>query len=587
MTHPAPTPLAATHQNHIKTHGVQLIRLTGDTTERARQHGKFLASLDAEVQKRLPLRPLAQKNQTLLSRALFPHSPTSRKFFSKLYESIIDHRAKQLSPSERALVSALFQDSGMPPELFWRSLFQPDFLMVLAAISTQKIQSRLLEGFPGCTAGAFLPAGEERAFFLRNLDYPLASYWERVPAVYYHEPTDSQKYLNISALGVHAAGLTAWNESGITFSLNAHFTKKISLRGTPIFFLGDQIIREAKCLDDAIRLCKKFKTIGSWMLLIASFTERRAVSIELSNGKTWIREMDPSIDQGTLAHANLFLCPEFQRQTLHFSGAVNEDSELRKKEMESRLSSAFLQKKDQAAELLVALGDHLDRSTGEIRIFGNTVSVVTTVQSSMISPNENSFYLSTHPETPTGLGPYLKLPFHWAELNESVLDQTPLPYPVAYSKEFKQALHEYHEAYVLWHVEHSAAAQVLKPLTTATQILPTDPHLQMQRGYFELMAGSVERALECFNHAVNEARSGKLSAHTRAVAHYFLAVCLDLLNSSSRHKAISHYQLVLSFVNLDAKLRKKTLKRLKKPFGDRERIKIEPDLQFVEPLQYP
>jgi hypothetical protein len=576
-------------KNNLFLHGVHLLRLQGNALERASQHGQFIGALSAAEKTRLPLVPLSQKNQTLIARALLPHSPLARKFLGRVYETLIQNRAQKLRPEYRAMVKAVLSETGMPADIFWLSLYQPDFLMALAALSTPKVQAKLFEGFPGCTAGALLPDNHSPAFFLRNLDYPLASYWERMPTVFYHEPTDGQKYVNISALGVHTAGLTAWNESGITFSLNAHFSKKVSLSGTPIFFLGDEIIQQAKNLDEAIRICKKFKTIGSWMLLLASFNERKAVAVELSNGEAWVREMDHAPGAGQIAHANAFFCPAFQNDVLHFSGAIQEDSDLRKQRMDALLQKSFEQKSKNPADVLAALGDHLDLATGSTRIFGNTISVVTTVQSSMISPHENCFYLSTRPETPTGLGPYLKLPFAWNELNDEVLQQKPIAPALSYLEDFKRALHEYHLAYVLWHVEHVSPGEVLTHLRRAIEILPHDAHLQMQCGYFELMAGSAERAQRRFADALDEAKCGKLSANAKAVALYFYGACLDLaapLSPGSREAALRAYQLALATPALDEKLKKKAQFRLKKRFLARDSRKIQPDLQFVEPLTY-
>ncbi len=570
-------------ESHILA-GVRLIRLQGNDDARARQHGNYLQSLTHEQKKRLPFTPLAKKNQYLISRALLSQSKTLSPLATLLtqsYEGIVKNRWKSIPKHYQKRLDPFIEQSGIDPNICHLALFQPDLLMILAALATDKVKGLFMEGMPGCTAGAFFPNQDEPSYFLRNLDYPLASYWEPNNAVFYHEPSEAQKYVSIAALGMHTAGLTAQNESGIAFSLNAHFAKKFSLRGTPIFFLGDDIMREARTLDDVIRICKRFKTMGSWVIIAASFQERRAISIELSGGKVWVREDEPLSENKKgprmICHANGFLNPDFESDTLHFPQSLLLDLYARKNAMESSLKN----KGDHLSlnQALLALGDHTDPISGKTRIFGNTVSVVTTVQSVLFSPNEKSFYVSNRSETPSGLGPFLKLPLSWSDIDDTTFSQIPYSPTTIYSEEFIAALHEYHLAYVIWHVDHGSLEQTLQHLRRATEIYPSDPHVQLQRAYFEIMSGNLTLATHCLQTA-----QPNLSPSLSTVADYFLGACHDL--HGNREMALRSYQKVLGSTQSDDQLKDKAKKRLTKRYTASEAKRIEPDLQFTEPVQY-
>ena len=550
--------------------GVKMIRLHGTREERAIQHGNFIRALSESQKTRLPMGPLAQKNQYLLKRAGFPH------FLSRIYEFIIEHHWKRLPTQDKALLEPFIAATGLNATELKRALFQPDYLMVLAALATDKVKGLFLEGMPGCTAGSFIPKNGHSSYFFRNLDYPIASYWELMNTVFYHEASDSQSYINVAALGMHTAGLTGWNESGIMFSLNAHFSKKISLRGRPVFFLGDEIMRNAHSLAEVIEICKNFKTIGSWVFIVSSFEEKKSIAIELSDGKVWVRDSE----NGNLCHANGFMNPEFQKNTLHFPQSVLQDLYIRKNRMDQILKN--FPETPLLSEVLQTLGDHHDPMSDATRICGNTISVITTVQSVVFSPNEKCFYLSSRKESPTGLGPYLKLPNQFDKIDSATLTQKPIEPSFSYSENFKLALREFHKAYVNWQVDHLGIDNTLLHLRNAKEHLPHDPSLLIQLGYFELKSKNYTEANACFQ-KVLESENEK-TTFLSSLCHYFLGNSHDLLGL--REAALKHYQSCISQKYTDIKLKQKAKKKIKAPFAEKNLEKLTPDLQFIEPVEY-
>jgi tetratricopeptide (TPR) repeat protein len=546
------------------------LHLTGTRKERALQHGQFVHGLSAAEKKSLAFTPLSQKNQTLIKRAT-EHLLGAGNILSKAYEAFVLSRFFKLPAAYRDRLAPFAKSSGLSLKTIWLSLYQPDFLMLLAGFSGEKTRNQFASGMPGCSTMSIESGGH--IYFLRNLDYPAAGYWEKKPAVFYHEPSEPglQKFVSISSLGIDTAGLTGWNESGIAFSLHAHFAKKVNLDGAPIFFLGEEILENAKTLDEAINIAEKFKTIGSWALNITSFHENKSICLELSGKQVRKRESK----NGILAHANDFQAPEFQKGAIHFNTAVFEDSVSRKLSLEK----AAERLKDQFTwpEGFAALGSHVDAMTGELRIFGNAPSVVTTIQSIGFDPKEKCIYLSTRNETPTGLGPYLKLPFHFQDLNGN---ESVVPAKLHYNELFLKALHLYHEAYVSWQVKGESSDVALGLLREAASVRPDDPHLSLQLGYFELTSGSAKNAHTCFEQALQ----GKLTLNLEHVAHYFRGASSDLLGH--RKDALRDYQAVLNHTEVDPTLANKAKRRLTEAFQTKHLKFISTDLQFAEPIDY-
>ncbi len=295
---------------------LHLLRLTGKPLERGQQHGEAIKKILSSSTDPLALHVLAHKNQVLIERAI------RTKMLGPVYEALILKVLMPRLPKEmRDIVETTIRASGTESKEAWLALFQPDMVMVLAAATTERFQNLFLEGIPGCSSAIVTQSPEHEFYFSRNLDYPAASAWERWPTIFYHEPDQGQKYFHVASLGIHTAGLTAANESGIAFSLHAHFSKKFQLGGTPIFFAGGQLLENSYCLDDAIKELKKFKPIGNWAFNLASFKENKAISVELSEGKVFVRESDP---QGSLAHTNGFQNQELWPNQLHFTSAVVE-----------------------------------------------------------------------------------------------------------------------------------------------------------------------------------------------------------------------------------------------------------------------
>jgi tetratricopeptide (TPR) repeat protein len=145
-----------------------------------------------------------------------------------------------------------------------------------------------------------------------------------------------------------------------------------------------------------------------------------------------------------------------------------------------------------------------------------------------------------------------------------------------------KALHHFHQAYVSWQVRGDPPEVAHAFLIQAIESWPKDPHVLMQLGYFELIAGQTREAQQHFDQCLSI--SG-LGSHHRDLCQYFKGAALDILGN--REEAIRAYQTITGRAHAVPSLLQKAKRRLNRPFTRKNALRIEPDLQFVEPLNYP
>jgi len=95
----------------------------------------------------------------------------------------------------------------------------------------------------------------------RNLDYESQGVFDRNPAVIYFHPEKAGElnYGSVTSLGIHTAGITGFNEAGITLGLHQTFVDAVSRTGTPILSVTERVVREARTLDQALQMLQSAK----------------------------------------------------------------------------------------------------------------------------------------------------------------------------------------------------------------------------------------------------------------------------------------------------------------------------------------
>ncbi|OFZ22872.1 MAG: hypothetical protein A2X94_17610 [Bdellovibrionales bacterium GWB1_55_8] len=474
---------------------------------------------------------------------------------------------------------AIADATGLPYKLCLESMLQPDALMLISRLSVMKHFLRELpsSGLPGCTSAVALKQWTKGGKLLvcRNLDYPIVGPWEKQTTVVFNFParaSGEMPHVSVTSAGIPVAGLTAINVEGLTLAAHAHFGKDVSLRGRAIVNIGDEIISRARTIGEAADIARRYRRIGNWAFVISSAREHDAAVIEMSPTQTRVRHAD----DGFIAHTNLFQTDLRQREGL-ISGGSYEDMVGRVCRIRQILERdrGSLEPK----HLTAALGDHVDSETGEERVVGNIISVVTTIASIVLEPEGQRIWVSNRDESPTGIGNFLDVDL--AKFWNTPSEERLLPGYRPKCAALIQGAGLYREAYRAWHMnnhEPDFREKTLNALRRTLEIIPSD-------GYVWVQAGIVAFSLRRFDESrqfLEQAGQLRLSAHVAQVRDLFLARCRDI--AGDRQSAIALYRKYLTIA--DPKLRRAMKEGFRRRYRVSDTVRLMLDLQFADALQY-
>lgn len=567
---------------HRTLRGIQFIRVRGDSVERARAHAVLLREQVISG----ALLALAKKNEWLIRRGpgLLTYRPVQDlavHFYKKLLLPVMDaHCSKQ----ERAMLRAAADETGLSYEFLRETFFQADAMMLLARTSMMKhlLPEWIPSAFPGCTSAVALNnwTRDGKLLACRNFDYVIVGPWEKNSTVVFNEPTDPGEipYTSITTAGVHFGGVTSMNREGLTLTTHAHFGRNVSLQGTSIVMIGDEVIRTCKTIGQAVDLLKKRTRCANWAFVMASAKENEAAVIEMTPNKIHVRQTE----DGFISHTNFFHGEHLRKEEALLSGAYCEDLQARICRIRTLLEAK--RGKLQPSHMSVALGDHIDPMTGEERVFGNTLSVVTTVKSVVFEPDNQRFWMGAREESPVCLGDYIEvnLDRFWKETPEAYeKSMSVLPHYQPKNPKLIEAVHHYRDAYRAYHMDNHEpdfAENTLTAVKKALAAFPSDGHLWVQAGLVAFKCEKFKQAKKYFEGS----RSRKLSEHVSFVRDLYLARTLDLLGL--RAKAIPLYRNGSQVQ--EPKLQKAFKKGLKSEFRKSQIPKIMIDLQFPDTFLY-
>jgi tetratricopeptide (TPR) repeat protein len=226
----------------------------------------------------------------------------------------------------------------------------------------------------------------------------------------------------------------------------------------------------------------------------------------------------------------------------------------------------------------------MDYFSGQERVFGNTVSVVTTIKSAVFDPERQKFWVGCREESPIGLGSYYEVDIDrfWKESHEEYEQKEELlPGYVPRDPRLLDGIRHYREAYRSYHMGNHEADYELKALShlrKAVAAFPSDGHLWIQAGIVAFKLKDFDEAKSYFEGS----RSRVLSQHVSCVRDLYLARCWDL--SGMRQQAVELYRKHQN--THEPKLRKAFRKGLRRPYRAWETLRMLVDLQFPDTFQY-
>ena len=149
----------------------------------------------------------------------------------------------------------------------------------------------------GCT-GFVVPESSQQGVQLssiglvhgRTLDGDLMRSWTQHPVIFLIRETGKLAYLASGSAGlIYPGGISGTNEAGISVSLHQMYSSRTQVSGpsnstiiAPA--LQEKVLREARSINDAMRIAQSLKSMASWTILISDAKTGESASIELTDG---------------------------------------------------------------------------------------------------------------------------------------------------------------------------------------------------------------------------------------------------------------------------------------------------------------
>ncbi len=334
----------------------------------------------------------------------FPHNLVVPLLQKIVDPGLVNQLVKQVPDHARDRILGVAAGAKLPFQKLLTPLVLPDLLPLLQAYAGRLGAVNFIDVSPpplfGCSS--FVHNGKK---FLqaRNLDFPGVGYWDRYPVIQMMAPKNTLRYIGFSTAGVPVAGITGVNEAQISVALHQHYCFETNLKGHLPFVIGEEILRRARSLNEALEILRNFKVASSWAFVVADGKTRKAFVYEThpkAAGIRWLNENNP-----TLTHSNFYQTAEPAAKEYATTERMVWDNYSRAK----RLKQIIEKSGDNfdISEAVKAISDHWDPYWETEKIMNRTVSQIYNVQS-VVWDLENMKAYFAEGDAPVQLGQYFE-----------------------------------------------------------------------------------------------------------------------------------------------------------------------------------
>lgn len=253
---------------------VPVLHLEGSIEDVARSHG---ALLKRHPEGRVVIEHFANLIPARLrDDGKYRDRPITRGLLEFLFQHfvrnlIIDHVPERYQAGYREFAAA----AGLPERAMWDALTLPDAAMRALSFSASAAAPALPTNL-GCTS-IIWNSGNSSVLHGRNLDYSGVGIWDRHQLILHVVPSEGLAHVAVSALGIPTAGLTAFNEAGLSLAVHQLNLSDTRASGTPMPVISAEIIRNARSIDDAITIIRGFPRAAGWAYVLSQGRDRAVI----------------------------------------------------------------------------------------------------------------------------------------------------------------------------------------------------------------------------------------------------------------------------------------------------------------------
>jgi len=548
-----------------RTHGLNVLSVSGTYYEMGRQHGSLLAD---EI-RRGPI-PYYRTFVEKIMRGAAP-GVLGRVARRAMQETVGRRVAQQMPDFALETIRGMADGAGLPFAEVLEGCTMPDQLVWLAGkvIGLKgvppAVRHRLSLGL-GCTSALAWGAAttDGKLYHARNLDYHGVSCWPSTSTVAFHRPASGQRYVSCTAAGVVLGGFTAMNEAGLTLTVHQHmFTDRAALGGTPIATVGDIVMREAKNLADAEAILARHRPIGCWTYLVADGHAKEVLCWEEDPQRHVARRISAATGESTFGYANIYLDPEL--------GATERDlfpTYWRHNHGRYARANEILQERHGALDAEGMAGILADVGDPRCRL-RDSIAMTLTVGSVVFRPEDGILWVGTG-EAPTSHGTFVPFSLHTGDVAPGVAPFTP---GERFDPKARDAFEHWRKAYVAY-VDHESVPDTRRALAMACTLAPEQPTYHAVAGLFALKECDTKEATRMLDTAIE---LGHPDEQRLASFHLFRGRAHDV--AGDRAAASRDYRAVLG-QHADPNVRDAAQKGLRRAYTPRDARKLHVDLSL-------
>jgi hypothetical protein len=444
----------------------------------------------------------------------------------------IFHKAnrKRIGDSLLAHTKGFTAALGLPSVEGERIVLFPDILHFLAGKSLAPM------AMPGCSAFYARDAATHggKQIIGRNFDFFGRGLWDEYQCVKVFRPKDSQAFMWIGALGLPVGGF-AMNESGICVMPFTNFMKDVGISGRPLFAIIQELLENAFCLDDAVRIMEQGKRIGGLSLMICDTHGRDACAV----GFTARRMEVIRPEEDFLIRTNHHLTDKMKEIQVAPT-AWYRHSSARYMRIEELLREKY--GKLTLNDAVGIMSDTIDPREKRKSLVGDIVAAMNNAMSIVLSPDDDAIFISNglfpvcHGDTYIGF----RLSAMFSGKGE-VAAAEDLPGSGKLNDIEKEAVLHYEEAWTEY-LDRFDSAKAVYHLRRAAELAPEEPIFDRMAGLFLMKQGKYEDALP---HLRKNADAQYKDARMKAESLLWLARCGDL--AGRREQALGLYSRAIEF----------------------------------------
>lgn len=275
-----------------KCDNLKVLVLKGTPVERARMHGELMNS------------ELKRDAMNYFSERIFQEVEDAnfivRGVFKSIYNSWVEKFHKKTPQNYLEEMTAQAAAANTDKITLLRALALPDTSAFLVDMPTRGFFSTFVTF--GCTSVAKKNA-DGLFTYGRNLDFASTTIFDRYPLLSIQVPEEGSKelkHITFGTDGLQYGGITGVNEAGISFAVHQYMTRDAEKFGVPMVLIGEEVLRGAHNLDEAVEIIKKNRPGPLWAFVITDLNKQEALVVEASATNFNVRRMESD----TLAQTN-------------------------------------------------------------------------------------------------------------------------------------------------------------------------------------------------------------------------------------------------------------------------------------------